>query len=64
MADMIQTLRLTLENSPEFQEAMRDLVQRTCEEAAAEFSQGFEARIRKMVFDAMRERDLRVASKP
>jgi hypothetical protein len=54
---------LDLELSDESKAEIRELIVRTCEEAAAEFTQGFEARIRKIVFDAMRERDLRVAQK-
>lgn len=61
---MADKLTIAIESTPEFEQLMRELVQRTCEQAAIEYSQGFEARIRKIVFDAMRERDLRVAITP
>lgn len=60
MAD--KTLTVAFETSPEFEQAMRDLVQRTCAEAAITFGKGFEAHIRSMVYDIMRERDIRLAS--
>ena len=56
MAEKVDRLVVTLEVDDEWHENIRALA----DEVAAEYAQAFEARIRKIVYDTMRERDLRI----
>lgn len=57
MAEKVDRLVVTLQVDDEWHENIRALA----EEVAAEYAQAFEARIRKVVYDTMRERDVRLS---